>query len=128
MEDHKVKCKPNQSQINRRNPSEVFLGRGVLKICSTFTGEHSCLSAISIKLLTNFIEITLRHGCSPVNYQNIFLKNTSGGLLLNQCLVYLGTWWHYCLIGIILNWNCASELSCCLSFVTIVRVDMDFAE
>ena len=36
---------------------------------------------------SNFIEITLWHGCSPVNLQHIFRtsfpKNTSGGLLLN---------------------------------------------
>ena len=35
----------------RSSPSEVFLGKGVLKICSKFTGEHPCRSAISIKLL-----------------------------------------------------------------------------
>ena len=38
------------------------------------------------KLQSNFIETTLRHGCSPVNLLNIFrkpfYKNTSGGLLL----------------------------------------------
>ena len=27
--------------------------------------KHPCRSAISIKLLCNFVEITLRHGCSP---------------------------------------------------------------
>ena len=36
---------------------------------------------------TNFIEITLRHGCSLVNLQHIlrtsFPKNSCGGLLLN---------------------------------------------
>ena len=30
---------------------EVFLGKGVLKICSKFTGEQPCQSATSIKLL-----------------------------------------------------------------------------
>ena len=35
-----------------------------------FTGEHPCRNAISIKLLCNFIEIALRHGCSPVNTNN----------------------------------------------------------
>ena len=29
---------------------EVFLGKGVLRICSKFTGEHLCRSVISIKL------------------------------------------------------------------------------
>ena len=50
--------------------------------------RHLCQSAISIKLQSNFIEITLRHGCSPVNLLHIFrtpfLKNTSGWLLLNM--------------------------------------------
>ena len=35
--------------------------KGALKICSKFTGEHSCQSAITIKLERNFIEIILRH-------------------------------------------------------------------
>ena len=47
-------------------PPELFLGKGVLKICSKFTGEHPYRSVISIKLQSNFIEITLRHGCSLV--------------------------------------------------------------
>ena len=38
------------------------------------------------KVAWNFIEITLQHGCTPVNLLHIFrtpfLKNTSGGLLL----------------------------------------------
>ena len=74
----------------------MFLVIGVLKICSKFTGEHLCQSVISIKLLCfavalpcNFIEITLRHGCSPVNLLHIFRtpfpRNTSGWLLLKLC-------------------------------------------
>ena len=74
-------------QIFRSSSPEVFLGKGVLKICSKFTGEHPCRSAISIKLQSNFIEIALRHGCSPVNLLHIFRtpfhKNTSGWLLLD---------------------------------------------
>ena len=42
------------------------------EICSKFTEEHPCRSAISRKLQSNFIEITLRHGCSPVNLLHIF--------------------------------------------------------
>ena len=56
----------------RSSQLEVFLGKGFLKICSKFTGEHPCRSVISIKLLCNFIEITLRHGCSLVNFQTTF--------------------------------------------------------
>ena len=67
--------------------SEVLLVKGVLKICSKFTGEQPCRSVISIKLLCNFIEITLRHECSPVNLLHIFrkpfTKNPSGWLLLD---------------------------------------------
>ena len=58
------RCSENMQQIYRRTPMP---------------------SAISIKLLCNFMEITLRHGCSPVNFLHIFrkpfLKNTSEGLL-----------------------------------------------
>ena len=56
----------------RSSHLEVFLEKVVLKICRKFTGEHPCRSAISIKLLCNFIEIALRHGCSPVNLLHIF--------------------------------------------------------
>ena len=36
---------------SRNSPPEVFLGKGVLKICSKFAGEYPCRSMISIKLL-----------------------------------------------------------------------------
>ena len=68
------------------SPPEVFLGKGVLKICSKFTGEQPCRSVITINFQSNFIEITLWHGCSPVNllhiFRTLFSRNTSGGLLL----------------------------------------------
>ena len=61
----------------------VFLGKGVLKICSKLTAEQPCQSLTSIRLLSNFIEITLPHGCSPVNcFPGCFPKNSSGWLLL----------------------------------------------
>ena len=48
--------------------------------------EHLYRSVTSMKLQSNFIEITLQHGCSPVNLLHIFRtpfpKNTYGGLLL----------------------------------------------
>ena len=50
----------------RGSHPEVFLGKGFLKMCNKFTGEHPCRSVISKELPSNFIEITLRHGCSPV--------------------------------------------------------------
>ena len=75
----------------RSSHLEVFLVKGVLKICSKFTGEHPYRSAISIKLQSKFIEITLWHRCSPVNLLHIFrtpfLKSTSGRLFLDSgCL------------------------------------------
>ena len=61
------------------------------KHAAKFTGEHPCWSEISIKLLCNFIEIILRHQCSPVNllhtFRACFYKNTSGGLLLGLATV-----------------------------------------
>ena len=57
----------------RSSRPEVFLRKGVLKICSKFTGEHACRSVISIKLL-----ITLQHRASvfsckfPAYFQNTF--------------------------------------------------------
>ena len=63
----------------------MFLRKSVLKICSKFRGEQPCPSVISIKLLCNFIEITLQRGCSPVYLLQIFrtpfYKHTYGGLL-----------------------------------------------
>ena len=64
----------------------MFLGKDVQKICSKFTEEHPWRNVISTKLLCNFIEITLRQECSPVNllhiFRTLFYKNISGGLLL----------------------------------------------
>ena len=85
---HKTCVSPSKIRSSR---PDVFLGKVVLKICSKFTGEHPCRSAILRKLQSNFIEsnfieIALRHGCFPVNLLHIFktpfLKNTSGWLLL----------------------------------------------
>ena len=66
------RCSETKQQIYRRNP---------------------CRSVLSIKLLRNFIEIAVRHGCSPVNLLHIFRipfpMNTSGWLLLHFCLISL---------------------------------------
>ena len=65
----------------RSSGPEVFLGKGVLKICSEFTGEHPCR-----RVICNFNEIALQHGCSPVNllhtFRMPFPNNTSEWLLL----------------------------------------------
>ena len=75
-------------QKSRTSHPEVFLRKDVPKIYSKFTGEHPCRSMISIKLLCNSIEITLRHGRSPVNILHIFRtpfrENTWRWLLLEK--------------------------------------------
>ena len=72
-------------KLCRSSHPEVFLRKGVLKICSKFRGEYACRGVISIKLQINFIEIALRHVYSPVNLLHIFRtpfpRNTSGWLL-----------------------------------------------
>ena len=79
-EQLRIPTKTRKSQGKyRSNTPEVFLGKGALKICGKFAVEQ---------LLCNFIEITLRHVCSPVNLLHIFRtpfpKNTSGELLLGN--------------------------------------------
>ena len=67
----------------------------VLKICTKFTAQHPCRSAISRKFLCNFIEITFRHVCSPVNlfyiFRTPFPTNTSGWLLLTMT-IFIWSW------------------------------------
>ena len=59
----------------------MFLGKGLLKICTKFTEEHP------LESVSKVIEITLWHGCSLVNLLGIFImpfaKNTSRELLLS---------------------------------------------
>ena len=94
----------------RSSRPEVFLRKSSLKICRKFTGEHPCRNVISIKLLCNFIEIALRHGCSPVNLLHIFrapfIKNTSGRLLLYTFVAFF--WYRFkslqCMLNYIWKW------------------------
>ena len=72
---------------NRNSPPEMFLEKDVLKICSKFTEEHSCRRMISIKLLCNFIEITLWHGCFFVNLLHIFRTSFPEDLRNSRYLV-----------------------------------------
>ena len=43
--------KINDITIFRSSHPELFIIKGILKICSKFTGEHPCWSVISINLL-----------------------------------------------------------------------------
>ena len=79
---------------SRSSHSELFLGEGVLRICRKYAGEHPCKIVILIKLLCNFTETTLQHGCTPVNLLHIFRKsfpkNTSGYMHLQfKCIFYV---------------------------------------
>ena len=71
----------------QKQPPRGVLKKGILRICSKFTGKHPCRSS--------FIEIILRHVSSPVNLLHIFetpfLKNDSYGLLLSLLLRLLIT-------------------------------------
>ena len=85
----------------RSSRPEVFLGKGVPKICIKFTGENPCRSVISIELQSNFIEITLLHGCSPLNLLHLFGTPFLGTLLdgcfcLFSLVSYFG-WLQDCL-------------------------------
>ena len=80
------KCKKLGIGYIQKQPSKGVL----IKRCSgnmqqIYMREHPCRSVISIKLKSNFIETTLRHGWSPVDllhtFKTSFNKNTSGGLL-----------------------------------------------
>ena len=76
-----------QCIVVKNSSPNVFLKKSVLRICSKFPGEHPCRNTISLKLLSNFFEITPRHGCSPVNlipiFRTPFYKNTYRELLLS---------------------------------------------
>ena len=85
--------------------SYVFFGKGVLKIYSKFTWEHPCRNVISIKLLCNLTEITLRHvdyaSACKITLRHVsllhilgtpFPKNTYGGLLLHCWKCSLNIW------------------------------------
>ena len=64
----------------------MFLNKSVPKICSKFTGKHPGRSVISIKLLCDFVKITLWHGCFPVNLLHIF-RIPFPKTLLDGCLI-----------------------------------------
>ena len=68
----------------RSTPAGVFLRKRVPKFCTLI--ETRFINNSRSKQNSNFIEIALRHGCSPVYLLHIFrtpfLKNTSERLLL----------------------------------------------
>ena len=66
----------SQESRHRSSQAEVFLVKGVLKICSRFTGEHSCWSVISITLQSthwNHTLVWLFFSKFAAYFQNTFL-------------------------------------------------------
>ena len=117
-------------KLIQKQPSRGALRKSALKICSKFIGEHPCWSVVLIKLLRNFIEVTLWHGCSPVNLLHIFWthfsNNTSGRLLLlivimleQYCVIYFWFLHIHQLNYLTLVWNWCDEFelvnSACLT-------------
>ena len=74
-----------RTDIVRSSCPEAFLGKGVLKLCIKFTGEHPCRSAVSIKFQRNFIENTFRYECSPIYICCIFSEHLSLRTPLDGC-------------------------------------------
>ena len=76
----------NQCNYDQKKPPRGVLKKSCSENMQPISGEHSCRGVISIKLLCNFVKITLRHGSSPVNLPHIFrtacYKNTYEELLL----------------------------------------------
>ena len=88
-------CSENMQRIYRRTPmSKCDFNKveenNFIELCNfaTLLNLH-----FGMGFLLNFIKITLRHGCSPVNSLHIFWttfpKNTFGRLLLNLCYILL---------------------------------------
>ena len=78
----------------QKQPLGVVLKKSYSENMQQIYRKHLCQSVISIKLQSNFIEITLCHGCFPVNLLHIFrtpfLKNTYFfTLILNGKLLFL---------------------------------------
>ena len=97
----------------RSSRPEVSYKKRCPEISSKFIRELPCRSVISIKLFCNFIEITLRYGCSPVNLLHIFrtpfIKNTRGWLLL----FWVDTYEYSETVGLILDTIICKQLCHC---------------
>ena len=95
---------------------EVFLGKGVLRICSKFTGEHSCQSAISIKLLfaTCFANRTSAWVFFCISLEQLFLRTP-----LDGCL------WYLLATAVVLD--CCSILPVYASVYSVLNGKSEFA-
>ena len=84
----------------RNSRPEVLLEKGVLKICSKFTREHPCRSAISIKLQSNFIDLILHDNINVRRHLNkgkLHLNDTGISRFVRNFRDFLNlfeTTWH----------------------------------
>ena len=69
--------------------SKGFSWKNVSEICSKVLGQHPRRIMISINLLCSFIEITFRHGCSPINLLKTPLEGCFWKLLTKH---FSGNW------------------------------------
>ena len=53
LNNSKLRLQHREPNLRKSHP-KVSLGKGVLKICSKFVGEHPSQSVISIKVQSNF--------------------------------------------------------------------------
>ena len=91
----------------QKQPSRGVLGKRCSKNMQQIYRENPCRSVISIKFQNNFIDITLRCGCSHVNLLRIFrtpfTKNTSERLLLNEYVEWVRKRQYACFLNILLS-------------------------
>ena len=93
-------------QKTKSSHPEVFLGEGVLQIYTKFTGEHPCQSVISIKMQSNFIEITIRQWVFSCKIcclfsEYLFLRTPLEGCFWKTFLVTTWPWTGIILVLII---------------------------
>ena len=69
----------------RSSPPEMFSKKDTVQIGSKPTGEQPRRSAISTKLLCNFIEITPMHRCTPENAQHTHKTPLPRRIPLGDC-------------------------------------------
>ena len=108
----------------RNSRPEVLLEKGVLKICSKFTREHPCRSAISIKLQSNFIDLILHDNINVRRHLNkgkLHLNDTGISRFVRNFRDFLNlfeTTWHESTHNL-LNLSSPSSLSGYPSLSTI---------
>ena len=74
LKDMSSHLKENRDGYCRSKPLDVFLGKGALKICSKFIGEHPCQSVTSIKFAASDVAVVVKNGNTRLVEQLIQTK------------------------------------------------------